>query len=96
MFGTHEARRSLNFHVRAAALPGVLTGVFWGCGNFTSFFATAYLGQAIGFPLTQCCVIVSGLWGIMYYREIKGWGITMFAVGVAIIVAGAVLDGSFA
>ena len=54
-FGAREARRSLNFHARAAALPGVLTGVFWGCGNFTSFFATAYLGQAIGFPLTQTC-----------------------------------------
>jgi hypothetical protein len=32
-------------------------------GNFSSMFATIYLGQTIGFPLTQTCIVVNGFWG---------------------------------
>merc|ERR1712000_123329 len=60
------------FHVESVALPGLLTGCFWGMGNFQAMFATLYLGQTVGFPLTQCCLIVSGCWGILYFKEIQG------------------------
>merc|ERR1712039_1167824 len=60
------------FHLSVASIPGLLTGAFWGMGNFSAMFATTYLGQTIGFPLTQACIIVNGLWGILYYKEISG------------------------
>jgi len=54
------------------------------------------LGLTIGFPLTQCALIVSGLWGIFYYKELNGWKtITQFFVGVAVLLPGAVLLGIF-
>lgn len=84
------------FHVRVATVPGLLTGVFWSLGNFNAMFATVYLGQTIGFPLTQTCIVLNGLWGILYFKEIAGkLPISLFALGSLIIIAGAVLDGKF-
>merc|ERR1712070_941129 len=60
------------FHFQAVSLPALLTGCYWSFGNVTSMFATIYLGQTIGFPLTQCCLIINGCWGILYYKEIRG------------------------
>jgi len=78
------------FHMKAVAVPGLLTGFYWGMGNFAAMFATVYLGQTIGFPLTQCCLILNGLWGILYYREIQGTkAIGTFALGAAVILVGA-------
>merc|ERR1712050_133545 len=77
-----------------ASLPGFFTGAFWGMGNFSAMFATVYLGQTIGFPLTQCCLILNGLWGILYCREIAGiLPIGVFALGSVALLAGAGLDG---
>merc|ERR1711920_367626 len=60
------------FHASIVALPALLTGSFWAMGNFASLFATVYLGQVIGFPLTQACLIICGMWGILYFKEIQG------------------------
>jgi glucose uptake protein GlcU len=82
------------FHVKAVALPGLLTGCYWGLGNFAAMFATVYLGQTIGFPLSQCCLILNGLWGILYYREIRGTkAIATFAAGAVAILVGAAFLG---
>ena len=43
----------------SAWLPGVLTGALWGSGNLCSLCATKHLGVAVGFPLTQTCIVVS-------------------------------------
>merc|ERR1712054_703734 len=59
-------------HLSVALGPGLLTGVFWGMGNFAAMLGSAYLGQSVGYPLTQCCILVNGLWGILYYKEISG------------------------
>merc|ERR1719468_598401 len=47
------------FHVECVAPCGLMTGCFWGMGNFCAMFATVYLGQTIGFPLTQSCIMVN-------------------------------------
>lgn len=89
-------RPAPELHFRAAALPGVLTGCFWACGNFASFFATTYLGQTIGFPLTQCCVVLNGFWGILYFGEISGrYPVSVFVAAVAVVIGGAVMVGNF-
>lgn len=38
-------------------------------GNFCAMYATIYLGQTVGFPLTQLCLVVNGLWGILWVRQ---------------------------
>ena len=87
----------VQYHRDVAALPGFLTGCFWAMGNYGSIFATMYLGQTIGYPLTQTCIVVNGFWGILYYKEIKGtYPVGVFCAAVVVIIAGAVLDGNFA
>ena len=44
--------------------------------------------QAIGFPLTQACVVVSALWGIVGFGELKGRR-ARFALASALVLAGA-------
>lgn len=85
------------FHVKTTAIPGMLTGAFWGMGNFLSMYATVYLGQTIGFPLTQTCLVITGSWGIFYYKEIQGMkAIGTFVAAALLILAGAALDGMYA
>lgn len=82
------------FHVSAVATPAFLTGAFWGMGNFAAMFASTYLGQVVGFPLTQCCLVVSGAWGVAYFKEIQGTpAVGTFTAAAVLILAGATLDG---
>merc|ERR1712054_659912 len=54
------------------ALPGLISGGLWSTGNFCSLYAVNTIGQGIGYSLIQSSVIVSGCWGIFWYRELKG------------------------
>jgi len=87
-----------NFHLNKpkVIIYGLLTGVTWSIGNAASYFATDYLGLSVGYPLTQTALLVAGLWGLFWYREIKGWfSITQFFTFAIIILAGAALLGEF-
>jgi len=59
-----------SFHLNVMWLPGGLSGLVWSIGNFGSILAVSNLGQAIGLSLGQAAMIVSGLWGIFWYKEI--------------------------
>lgn len=62
------------FHFKVALLPGLATGLIWSIGNAGSTYATlSPLGLTVGFPLTQCALLVAGIWGMTLFREIKGW-----------------------
>jgi hypothetical protein len=69
------AKRQLpKFHFKIALLPGLCTGTFWTMGNLGSTYAVlSPLGLTVGFPLTQSCLIISGLWAIFMFKEITGW-----------------------
>jgi glucose uptake protein GlcU len=54
-------------------LAGGLSGMLWSIGNFFSLISVFYLGQGVGYPLVQTSIIVSGLWGIFYFKEITGF-----------------------
>jgi len=60
------------WHVRELGIPGVLAGLFYSVGNFCSILAVAYLGQGVGFSFCQGQLLVSGLWGVFYFKEIQG------------------------
>lgn len=75
---------------RVMMVPGFLSGVLWSLGNFCSLYAVASLGQGIGYSLVQASIIISGLWGILYYHEMTGHGILYWALACVICGLGVV------
>ncbi|KAL3933808.1 MAG: hypothetical protein SGPRY_000121 [Prymnesium sp.] len=72
------------------ALSGLGTGAMWAAGNILSVHASMRLGQAIGFPLTQVCVVISALWGILYFRELRHpLALKVFGVASCTVLVGA-------
>ncbi|XP_065179691.1 transmembrane protein 144 homolog A-like [Sycon ciliatum] len=84
------------FHFYRVGLQGLVTGFYWACGYFLATYATQYLGNAVGYPLTQTCILVNGLWGILYYKEIRGKvKVSLFAMSALIIIGGAAVLAKF-
>jgi glucose uptake protein GlcU len=84
------------FHVRTCALPCILSGALWNVGNASSVYATSYLGQSVGYSLTQLSLLIGGMWAVFFFKEITGTkSITQYFVSAAILLAGAILLGLF-
>lgn len=60
------------FHIQQMLLPGSISGMLWCVGNLFSMLAIINLGQAIGYSSCQASMLISGLWGLLYYKEITG------------------------
>ena len=55
-----------------------------------SVHASMRLGQAVGFPLTQVCVVISALWGIGYFGELQHCAaLATFGGSAVVVLAGA-------
>lgn len=77
-----------------ALWPGVLSGLLWGPGQLLSVHATEYLGMSVGFPLTQTCIFVNALWGVLFFREADPGDrafLARFLASAGLIVLGAAL-----
>lgn len=59
-----------SFHLKTMAISGCSAGFIWSIGNLGNTLAVTYLGNGIGLSLGQGALIISGLWGIFYYREV--------------------------
>eukprot|EP00555_Chaetoceros_dichaeta_P004482 CAMPEP_0198266692 /NCGR_PEP_ID=MMETSP1447-20131203/29599_1 /TAXON_ID=420782 /ORGANISM="Chaetoceros dichaeta, Strain CCMP1751" /LENGTH=323 /DNA_ID=CAMNT_0043956903 /DNA_START=345 /DNA_END=1316 /DNA_ORIENTATION=- len=59
-------------HIRKMWLPGFLAGAIYSLGNFCSLITVSILGQGVGYSFIQTSMLISGLWGIFYFSEIKG------------------------
>ena len=69
---------------------GIAAGALWAAGNVLSVHATMRLGQAVGFPLTQVCVVISALWGILYFDELRDrTALLVFAASAVLVLTGA-------
>jgi glucose uptake protein GlcU len=86
-----------NWEFKRCVVPCLVSGVLWNGGNICSILAQLPpLGLAVGYPLTQCCILVGGLWGIFYYREIQGrTTIALFFLCTVVLLAGASTLGVF-
>ena len=51
-------------------------------------YAIVYLGNVLGFPLTQTNIIISGIIGIVVFKEIQGKAIIFFALSTVIMFCG--------
>jgi hypothetical protein len=68
-------------------LPGFLAGVLLAIAMFGSIIAVTYLGQGVGNSLVQTKILISGLWGIFFYKEINGTKtITMWFMSATIAI----------
>lgn len=77
------------FHLRQLGIPGLMAGLLYSLGNFSSILSVAYLGQATGFSFCQMQLFVSGLWGVFCFQEIRGCEIvTKWFTAAMIAVAG--------
>ena len=56
---------------------------------FGSILSVTYLGQGVGNSLVQTKILISGLWGIVWYKEITGTSIVIkwFAAATTTVVA---------
>eukprot|EP00294_Goniomonas_avonlea_P008851 CAMPEP_0114559904 /NCGR_PEP_ID=MMETSP0114-20121206/11171_1 /TAXON_ID=31324 /ORGANISM="Goniomonas sp, Strain m" /LENGTH=407 /DNA_ID=CAMNT_0001745407 /DNA_START=8 /DNA_END=1231 /DNA_ORIENTATION=- len=86
-------QRPPQWHLRDTMLPCLLSGIMWGAGNIGSITVTlSTLGLSIGFPLTQSALLVAGLWGILYYKEVHSkMRIVRFFVSALLLLASAVV-----
>lgn len=77
-----------SFHVKEMVYPGSSTGALYCMGLFSTIMTITYLGQSIGNSLCQLSMLVSGLWGVFYFEEIRGsrsinrW---FFSAGIALL-----------
>jgi hypothetical protein len=61
-----------DFHLKELWLPGLLSGAIYSVAIFGTILSVTYLGQAVGYSLTQSKLLVSGMWGILFFREVRG------------------------
>lgn len=70
--------RAPRLHLRVMALPGMAAGLLWSVGNFSGLYAAKLEmasdhGDAVAMAQMMALqLIVSGLWGILYYHEMGG------------------------
>jgi len=59
------------FHFRVMWLPGATAGSLWSLGNVGSIVAVEHLGQGVGYSASQAALLISGIWGIFYFKEVS-------------------------
>jgi len=79
------------FHFRVMMIPGFISGVLWSAGNLCGSYAVIYLGETIGWPASQAALVVSGIWGIILYRELRYLQIFVWVVSAMATMGGIVL-----
>lgn len=68
-------------------------------GNYLSIYAVIFLGQAIAYPCVQvnnykiflnnqkkASLLVSGLWGIFYYKELRSYQIVVWFFSACLVL----------
>ncbi len=60
------------WHFRILWLPALSAGLMLSLAMFSTILAITYLGQGVGNSIVQSKILVSGLWGIFWYKEVVG------------------------
>ena len=87
-------RRRPPLHLRVLAAPGSGAGIFWTVANLFNTLAVLRGGNAV--VMAQCNaagLVTSGLWGLLWYREIRGrpalaWIVAaLFTTGMTVLLS---------
>mmetsp|Transcript_26892 Transcript_26892/g.63023 ORF Transcript_26892/g.63023 Transcript_26892/m.63023 type:complete len:437 (-) Transcript_26892:108-1418(-) len=68
-----------------------LAGFIWSIGNVSSILSVAYLGQGLGYSIIQSQLLIAGLWGVFFYREISPNFITKWFLSAFVTLIGILL-----
>lgn len=60
------------WYVRELWIPALSAGLMLSLAMFSTILAITYLGQGVGNSIVQSKILVSGLWGIFFYKEVVG------------------------
>lgn len=83
-----------DMHFKTLRVPGSIAGLCWALGAFFQTAAVVRGGNATMMPANQALqLITSGLWGIFYYKEIRGWRAFLWGVVALFTLAAMVLLG---
>mmetsp|Transcript_19841 Transcript_19841/g.36123 ORF Transcript_19841/g.36123 Transcript_19841/m.36123 type:complete len:89 (-) Transcript_19841:177-443(-) len=75
-------------------LPGATAGSLWSLGNVGSIVAVEHLGQGVGYSASQAALLISGFWGIFYFKEVtKPATIGKWFLSAFVAIAGILLLG---
>lgn len=81
-----------SLHFRKIWRQGCISGVLWSIGNFFSVISVNYLGEGVGYSVIQAAMLISGLWGICYFREItKAAVVIKWFLSASLTVSGILL-----
>ncbi|EDR21531.1 hypothetical protein EDI_289650 [Entamoeba dispar SAW760] len=84
--------RNKPFIYRETILPGMVSGIMWAIAQVCWFVANTNLPYVVSYPLI--CAgpgLLSALWGIIVFGEIRGWkNFLFFAIGTLILIGGIV------
>jgi hypothetical protein len=83
------------WHLKEMCIPGFIAGMLYTLGNLCIIVAVDQLGQAVGFSLGQLQLLVGGLWGIFYYKEIAGYRTILSWFGSAFLALCGIIWLSF-
>uniref|UniRef100_A0A673KW81 Transmembrane protein 144-like n=1 Tax=Sinocyclocheilus rhinocerous TaxID=307959 RepID=A0A673KW81_9TELE len=76
-----------------AVLPGFLSGIMWGIATCCWFLANHYLSAVVSFPIiTTVPGLIAALWGVVVFKEVKGWrNYIVLVVAFCLVLSGALL-----
>ena len=81
---------SLHLHDGVMIVPGAVAGLAWSAGNMASLLAVTHLGQALGYSACQGSLMVSGLWAILWFREVGGRDAVLWLLAAGLCAGGIV------
>jgi len=81
-------------HARTCFAPAALSGLLWNLGFMGVTLALVPTwGLQVGGPSTQACILVSGLWGVFAFREVRH-PLAFFAASL-VVLGGVTLLGVY-
>ena len=87
-------KRLPSFHIRVMWRAGLTSGLLYSLGNLFGIVSIQHLGNFMGYSLNQSSMIISGLWGLLYYKEIPGlMNMIGFFISSLVVFVGILLMG---
>ena len=81
-----------SLHFKVMWLPGFTAGTIWAIGNAASILAVQSLGEGLGYSLCQASLVISGFWGIFFFREItSSRQISFWLLSAVVTVVGMII-----
>jgi len=74
-------------------IPGLLSAIIWEGSHISKIMTVAYVGLGVGLTMIQAAIVISGLWGIVYFKEMNSLfkSFVWFTSAVLIMIEASIL-----